>query len=88
MNDIFRPHLDRFIVVYLDDILIYSRTAEEHKQQVAVILQLLRDHQLYARLSKCEFARNRVEFLGHIVTDHGITVEPQEGRGHQDVAHT
>jgi hypothetical protein len=57
MNDIFRDYLDKFVIVYLDDILIYSKTKEEHLQHVAVILQTLREHQLYAKLSKCEFIK-------------------------------
>lgn len=78
MNDIFRPYLDKFVLVYLDDILIYSSSPEEHRQHVEAVLKLLSDHNLYAKRSKCEFGRGRVEFLGHIVTQDGICVDPRK----------
>ena len=75
MHDIFRPYLDNFVVVYLDDILIYSKTREEHLQHLRAVFQTLRQHQLYAKLSKCEFMKTQVEFLGHIVTQDGIKMD-------------
>lgn len=78
MNDLFRPFLDTFVIVYLDDILIYSRSAAEHHQHVAQVLQLLRDNQLYCKKSKCEFGMRQVEFLGHVVSSDGITVDPKK----------
>jgi len=75
-NDILRPFLDDFVVVYLDDILIYSRTAEEHTTQLKKVLSVLRENQLYAKLSKCNFAKTEVNFLGHMVGARGIHVEP------------
>lgn len=72
MHDIFRPLLDRFVLVFLDDILIYSRSREEHEQHVREVLALLRHNQLYAKESKCEFFRERVEFLGHLLDASGV----------------
>lgn len=72
MHQIFRPLLDSFVLVFLDDILIYSRTPEEHEQHVRQVLQLLRKHRLYAKPSKCELFRERVEFLGHMIDRDGL----------------
>ncbi|XP_019259085.1 PREDICTED: uncharacterized protein LOC109237254 [Nicotiana attenuata] len=63
MNRVFRPYLDLFVIVFIDDILIYSRSQEEHEQHLRVVLQTLRDSQLYAKFSKCEFWLNSVAFL-------------------------
>ncbi|XP_019250983.1 PREDICTED: uncharacterized protein LOC109229890 [Nicotiana attenuata] len=65
MNRVFRPYLDSFVIVFIDDILIYSRSQEEHEQHLRVVLQTLRDSQLYAKFSKCEFWLGSVAFLGH-----------------------
>jgi Reverse transcriptase (RNA-dependent DNA polymerase)/Aspartyl protease len=78
MNDILRPFLDKFIVVYLDDILIYSKNEAEHQQHLAMVLQVLRDHQLYAKASKCEFFKSEVGFLGHMVGASGMRMEPDK----------
>ena len=78
MQEVFRPLLDRCVVVYLDDILVYSRSAEEHERHLRQVLDLLRQHQLYGKLSMSEFARSAVEYLGHIVSDQGVTVEPKK----------
>lgn len=72
MNDIFRPYLDKFVVVFLDDILIYSRTLAEHRQHVRMVLDTLRKHQLYAKERKCEFFKDHVEFLGHRIDRDGV----------------
>lgn len=72
MHQTFRPYLDRFVLVFLDDILIYSKTLEEHTRHVQQVLELLRTEKLYAKLSKCEFFRTEVEFLGHHVGRDGI----------------
>jgi hypothetical protein len=72
MHQIFRPYLDKFVLVFLDDILIFSRTPGEHEQHVRQVLALLREHKLYAKLSKCELFRPSVEFLGHIVDANGL----------------
>ena len=67
MNQIFRPYLDQFVIVFLDDVLIYSRTLAEHRRHVRLALDVLRKHQLYAKESKCEFFRDHIDFLGHRV---------------------
>ena len=68
MHRVFQPHLDQFVVVFVDDILIYSQSEEEHEDHLRVVLQLLRGHQLYAKFSKCEFWLTEVRFLGHVVS--------------------
>jgi hypothetical protein len=76
MNSVFMPELDKFVVVFIDDILIYSKSEEEHAQHLRVILQQLWDHQLYAKFSKCAFWLKEVPFLGHIIFVEGIAVDP------------
>ena len=76
MNRVFKPYLDQFVVVFIDDILVYSKSREEHESHLSVILQTLRDKQLYAKLMKCEFWLDIVSFLGHVVTKDGISVDP------------
>jgi transposase InsO family protein len=78
VNDIFRPYLDKFVQVYLDDILIYSRTPEEHKVHVRKVLQLLKDNHLHVKPSKCKWAVPAVDYLGHTVTGEGIGVDPRK----------
>ena len=67
MNRVFRPYLDQFVVVFIDDILVYSRDKQEHEQHLRIVLQTLREKKLYAKLSKCDFWLKEVSFLGHIV---------------------
>ena len=67
MQQIFRPHLDDFVIVFLDDILIYSKTLDDHYRHLRLVLQVLRQKKLYAKASKCEFFTNEIEFLGHII---------------------
>ena len=76
MNRIFRPFLDKFVVVFIDDILIYSKTQEENAEHLRLVLGVLREKQLYAKLSKCEFWMDEVQFLGHMISAHGIAVDP------------
>ena len=78
MNSIFMPKLDKFIVVFIDDILIYSKDEAEHDQHLRVVLQRLRDHQLYAKFSKCEFWLDTVKFLGHTISSEAISVDPSK----------
>ena len=66
MNRVFRPFLDQFVIVFIDDILIYSRSETNHEQHLRLALQTLREHQLYAKFSKCEFWLSEVRFLGHV----------------------
>src|SRR5436190_19900390 len=75
MSGIFRPYLNKFVVVFVDDILIYSTTKEEHAEHLRIALQVLREHQLYAKLSKCEFWLPEVKFLGHVVSGAGIALD-------------
>ena len=72
MNRVFRPFLDRFVIVFIDDILVYSRSEEEHAMHLRYVLQTLREHQLYVKFSKCEFWLDHVAFLGHLVSKDGI----------------
>ncbi len=78
MNDVFRPYLDKFVVVFLDDILVFSKSPEEHVRHLREVLSLLRKHKLYAKLSKCSFFLSEVEFLGHIVGADGIRTDPNK----------
>ena len=78
MHRIFQPYLDQFVVVFVDDILIYSQSKEEHEDHLRVVLQLLRDHQLYAKFSKCEFWVTAVGYLGHVVAASGVSVDPKK----------
>ena len=75
MNRVFRPYLDRFVVVFIDDILVYSRDEQELEQHLKIVLQTLREKKLYDKLSKCDFWLKEVLFLGHIVSA-GIRVDP------------
>jgi hypothetical protein len=74
MNKVFMEYLDKFVVVLIDDILIYSKNVEEHEEPLRLVLQKLREHQLYAKFSKCDFWLKEVSLLGHIITDGGIAV--------------
>jgi hypothetical protein len=76
MNSVFMPELDKFVVVFIDDILIYSKTKEDHANHICVVLQRLRDHRLYAKFLKCEFWLDSVKFLGHTISSEGISVDP------------
>jgi hypothetical protein len=78
MNKVFMEYLDKFVVVFIDDILVYSRNEEEHEEQLRLVLQKLRDHKLYAKLSKCEFWLKQVAFLLHVVLKGGISVDPSK----------
>nr|KYP30913.1 Retrovirus-related Pol polyprotein from transposon 17.6 [Cajanus cajan] len=78
MNRIFHPYLDKFVVVFIDDILVYSKTKKEHKEHLKVVLQNLRERQLYAKLSKCDFWLEEVNFLGHVISSGGIAVDPSK----------
>jgi hypothetical protein len=78
MNSIFMPKLDQFVVVFIDDILVYSKSMEEHEEHIRLVLQWLQEHQLYAKFSKCEFWIKEVPFLLHVVSPKGITVDPSK----------
>jgi predicted aspartyl protease len=72
MNDIFRKYLDDFVIVFLDDILIYSKTLEDHRKHVRIVLDLLRENKLWAKKSKCHFFQDHIQFLGHQIDRHGM----------------
>jgi hypothetical protein len=76
MNKVFMKYLNKFVVVFIDDILVYSRSEEEHEEHLRLALQKLREHKLYAKLSKCEFWMKQVAFLGHVISKGGISVDP------------
>ena len=78
MNSVFMPELDKFVVVFIDDILIYSKNEEEHAQHLHIVLQRLREHQLYAKFSKCDFWLKEVPFLDHVISTEGISVDPRK----------
>jgi hypothetical protein len=78
MNKVFMEYLDKFIMVFIDDILVYSRSEEEHEGHIHLVLQKLQDHKLYAKLSKCEFWLKQVAFLGHVISKGGIFVDPSK----------
>jgi hypothetical protein len=76
MNKVFMEYLDRFVVVFIDNILIYSKSDSDHEEHLRLVLQKLRDNQLYAKYSKHEFWIDKVSFLGHIISNGGISVDP------------
>jgi hypothetical protein len=78
MNSVFMPELDKFVVVFIDDILIYSKTKEDHAEHLRIVLTRLREHQLYAKFSKCEFWLDTIPFLGHILYAEGVAVDPSK----------
>jgi hypothetical protein len=71
-------YLEKFVIVFIDDILIYSKDKEEHIKHLKIVLQILREHQLYAKFSKCKFWLDSVELLGHVITKEGIAVHPSK----------
>src|ERR1043165_34744 len=77
MNSIFMEYLDKFVVVHLDDILIYSKNEEEHAEHLRLVLMKLQEHRLYAKFSKCEFWLPEVIYLGHVIRSEGIVVNPE-----------
>jgi hypothetical protein len=80
MNKVFMEYLDKFVVVFIEDILVYSMSEEELGEHLHLVLQKLRDHKLYAKLSKCEFWLKEVAFIGHIISKGGISMDPSKIR--------
>nr|GFC57317.1 putative reverse transcriptase domain-containing protein [Tanacetum cinerariifolium] len=76
MNRVCKPYLDKFVIVFIDDILIYSKDEKEHEEHLKAILKLLKKEELYAKFSKCEFWIPKVQFLGHVIDSQGIHVDP------------
>lgn len=78
MNSMLHKYLDDFVVVFIDDILIYSKTEGEHEQHLRLVLETLRENQFFAKLKKCEFWISKVGFLGHVINQEGISVDPSK----------
>jgi hypothetical protein len=78
INKVFMEYLDKFMIIFIDDILIFSKTEEEHEVHLWLILEELREYLLYAKFSKCKFWKNTVEFLGHVVSAEGVAVDPSK----------
>ena len=76
MNEIFKPYLDLFVIVFINDILIYSKSKKEHEEHLRIVLEMLKEKKLYAKFSKCEFWLDSVSFLGHVVSKDGVMVDP------------
>ena len=76
MNRVIQSYLDRFVIVFIDDILVYSGSQEEHLENLRIMLLTLRERQLYAKLSKCQFWLDRVAFLGHVISVEGMSLDP------------
>ena len=71
MNNIFSKYLDKFILVFIGDILVYYKIKEEHEEHIHIVLQVLWKHQLYAKFSKCDFYKPQIQYLGHIISEMG-----------------
>jgi len=78
MKNVLSKYLDQFMVVFVDDILIYPKSKEEHKEHLRIILQVVREHQLYAKLSKCDFYKDKIQYLGHVISKDRIYVDPDK----------
>nr|KAJ0228165.1 hypothetical protein LSAT_V11C100046520 [Lactuca sativa] len=78
MNEIFRPHLRKFVLVFFDDILIYSRDESQHLSHLKIVLETLKQHELYANSAKCEWGKNQIAYLGHVISKQGVAVDPEK----------
>jgi hypothetical protein len=78
MNSVFMPELDKFVIVFIDDILVYSENEKDHAEHLRIILTTIRDHQLYVKFSKCEFWLKIIPFLSHVLLENGISVDPSK----------
>ena len=84
MNNVMHKYLDKFVVIFIEDILIYSKSKEEHKEHLKMVLQELREHQIFAKFSKCDFFKDKIQYLGHVVTKEGISVDPENIKAIED----
>ena len=78
MNKIFRPYLDKFVVVFIDDILIYFKTEKEHEEHLRIVLQILKEKLLYVKLEKCDFWLKEVKLQGHVINENGVFIPPSK----------
>ena len=78
MNSFFSKYLGKFLLVFLDGILIYSKNGEEHEEHFRMVLKFLREHKMYEKLSKCDFYKNKIHYLGHIISNEGISVDAEK----------
>jgi hypothetical protein len=76
MNGIFKNYLDKFVIVFLDEILVYSNSKEEHEHHLILVLQVMREHQLYSKISKFYFYQEHIHYLWHIISEQAIAVDP------------
>ena len=84
MNGVFQNYLDRFMQVFLDDILIHSKNEKEHEEHLRLVLTCLREHKLYGKLSKCSFFQKEIHYLGHIISKEGISVDLEKVKAIED----
>jgi hypothetical protein len=80
MNNVLSKFLDKFVLVFIDDILIYSKNREEHEEHLRLVLQVLREHQLYDKFNKCDFFHKQIHYLGHVLFEEGVAVHPDKIR--------
>ena len=78
MNEVFQQYLDRFVIVFIDDMLVYSKSKADHVRHLSLVLKKLREHRLYAKFSKCQCWSNQVAFLGHVISAQGIQLDTQK----------
>ena len=84
MNNVMHKYIDNFVVVSINNILIYSKSEEEHKEHLKIVLQELQEHQIFAKFSKCDFFKEKIQCLGHVVTKEGISVDPEKIKAIED----
>jgi hypothetical protein len=78
MNNIFNQYLDKFVVVFIENILVNSKMEEEHDEHLIIVLQTLRKHKLYAKFEKCDFYQKEIQYLGHVISSEGIVIDPEK----------
>lgn len=78
MNSVINKYLDKLVLVFMDDILVYSESEEEHREHLRIVLQNLKENQLYAKFSKCEFYIDKIQYLGHIISEQGLVIDPEK----------
>lgn len=78
MNQIFSKYVRKFVIILLDDILVFSESLQEHKEHLRLVFDLLREHQLFAKLSKCSFAQESIDYLGHVISSTGVATDVEK----------